>query len=107
MLALFKKSKKDSRKLIYSPVYIREVLGAMFEEGEILPHARMRVLKQTPAALAGLAYQNDETLFFVASHPNVIQHIESQGCVPLVHSEHLRFFRDKKRMNTHFAKKAL
>ena len=104
MLAMFTKGNSDSRKLLYSPVYAQEIVGAMYQTGEILPHARIRVLTESPRVLAGLAYKNDETLYFLATHPNVIKHINEQGCVPLVYSEHLRFFKDKKRMNNYLAK---
>lgn len=107
MLAILKKSKRDTRKLLYSPVYVEEIIGVMYQQGEILPHARMKILTETPKAFAGVAFKEDETLFFVASHPNVIAHIQKQGCVPLVQAQYLRFFKDKKRMNYHLARVAI
>lgn len=107
MLGLFKKSKKDYRKLLYSPVYVQELAGVMFQIGEMVPHARMKILTQTSGTMAGMAFRNDETLYFVANHPKVLEHIQSLGCVPLVHSRYLRFFKDKKRMNHYLAKVAI
>jgi hypothetical protein len=108
MLPIFKKPvKAPVSKLMYSPVFAEEILGVMYKKGEFLPHARIRILTSTPAALVGLAFDGEETKFFVASHPNVIAHIEHQGCVPLAQTQHLRFFKDKKRMNAYFSKLAI
>lgn len=111
MLSILKKTKnntrKDARKLIFSPVHVEEITGFMYELGEMLPHARMTILTETSKAMAGVAYKDDETIYFVASNKNVISHIRSEGCVPLVQSLYLRFFKDKKRMNHYFAKMPL
>lgn len=104
MNLLFKKEKKTNTPLLFSPVHIPEILGAMFSKGEFLPHARMKCLFQTDEMLVGSAIKGEETLYFVATHTDVIKHIESQGAVPLAQTYHLRFFKDKKRMNAHISK---
>ncbi|MEK5217798.1 hypothetical protein [Psychrobacillus sp. FSL H8-0487] len=104
MNLLFKKEKKKVTPLLFSPVYIPEILGAMYKEGEFLPHARMNCLFRTDTMLVGTAIKGEETLYFVATHTDVIKHIDSQGAVPLAQTYHLRFFKDKKRMNAHISK---
>lgn len=104
MNLLFKKEKKKNVPLLLSPVHTPEILGIMYKVGEFLPHARMKCLYQTDEMLVGSAIKGEETLYFVATHVDVIKHIESQGAVPLAQTHHLRFFKDKKRMNAHISK---
>ena len=98
MITMFKKPKRKVTKLIYSAAYTDEVVGEMYQLGEFLPHAKLsRVLiKNSSEYLVGIVQKNDESLYFVATHPNVISHIESEGAVPLVQTSHLRLFKNKK-----------
>lgn len=100
MITIFKKPKKVTAKLIYSPVYSDKILGAMYRKGDFLPHAKIvRILIKNDDFLVGTVIKSETTLFFVASHSDVIDHIKSEGAAPLVESEYLRFFKNKKRMN--------
>ncbi|MFS0783481.1 hypothetical protein [Bacillus sp. 1P06AnD] len=99
MLTIYKKSKNVAGKLFYSAVYSKEILGVMYGEGEFLLHARITILKKTSSFMAGVAFRQDDSLHFVASHPQVMAHIEAEGAVPLVQGRHLCFFKDKRKMN--------
>lgn len=102
---LFKKQKKTvGAPIMHSPIYCDELMGVMYQRGEFIPHARMRVLFEKRSTLGGMAFKGEETLFFVASHPRVISHIQLNGLVPLSQTQHLHFFRSKKQMNTYLSK---
>lgn len=104
MNLLLKKEKKKKYPLLFSSVHVPQILGVMYGMGEILPHARIKTLFHNEDRLVGMAYKGEEVLYFVATHSDVIKHIESQGAVPLTQTQHLRFFKDKKRMNAHISK---
>jgi hypothetical protein len=107
MLPLLKKSKTVKiQPLLLSPIYCNELCGLMYDKGELVPHARMKVMFEGANRLVGLIFKGTETLFFVATHPNVIEHIKQQGCVPLCQTLHLNFFKEKKRMNRFISKVA-
>lgn len=99
-MKLLRRTKKATNQpLMFSPVFCEELLGAMYQKGEFLPHARYKALFKRPSILCGTILRGDEPLYFVASNLIVIEHIEKQGLVPLSETEHLHFFKDKKRMN--------
>lgn len=97
------KRKKTGAQLLFSPVHEPLLLGVMYKLGEIIPHARIKPLIDKGDLLAGLAFKGEETLYFVASHENVIEHIRKHGCVPLSQTQHLHIFTDKKRFNAHLS----
>lgn len=106
MLALFKKIQKaePNTKLLYNPVYDEEILGALYQKGELIGHARMRTFVEEKSLLVGVTMQGFDSVFFVATHQKIIDHINRFGCVPMIQTHNLRFFKDKKRMNGYLAK---
>ena len=99
--------KKDRKKknsfLLLSPVFCKEITGDLYKYGELIHHAPLRVLLRTSTVLAGMAYKGDSVLYFVATHDNVINHIEVQGLVPLTETQYLRFFKSKWKMNSYLS----
>jgi len=105
---LFKKQREkvqQANMLVLTPVYSTNIVsGSIYKVGEFVPHARMRVIFEDSNMLYGTCYKKEETLFFVATDREVMEHIKKQGSVPLVQSRHLRIFNEKKRMQAHVQK---
>lgn len=102
---LFKKQRgkvQQANMLVLSPVYSENVLtGSIYKTGEFVPHARMRVIFEDSKMLFGTCYKKDETLYFVATDREVMEHITKQGSVPLIQNRHLRIFKEKKKMQAY------
>lgn len=97
------KRKKKVSKLLLAPVYHKEITGAMYRSGDFIQHASYKILRSQNSLLIGLVYKGEEELYFVASHSNVISHINEQGVVPLTQTRHLRFFKKKRLMNNYLS----
>ncbi|MFY0521597.1 hypothetical protein ACOMCU_27865 [Lysinibacillus sp. UGB7] len=63
-----------------------------------MPHARMKLIFEDENVMYGTCYNKEETLFFVATHHEVMDHIRKEGAVPLTQTQCLRLFKEKKRM---------
>lgn len=98
---LFKKQRqtvKQANMLVLSPVTSEKITSNVYRVGEFVPHARMKVIFEDATVMYGTCYKKDETLYFVASDHEVMEHIRSLGAVPLVQTLHLRIFNEKKKM---------
>ena len=104
---LFKKQRqtvKQANMLVLSPVNSEKITSNVYRVGEFVPHARMRVIYEDANILYGTCYKKDETLYFVATDIEVIEHIRNLGAVPLVQNRYLRIFNEKKKMQVHVQK---
>lgn len=99
-----KKTVKQMNKLVFSPVYSKKIISTFYRVGEILPHARMKLIHEDMNIMLGTCYKEDKALYFVATDSEVIDHIRKQGAVPLIESSHLRIFTEKKRMQAYINK---
>lgn len=102
----FQKDKKviaQKNMLVVSPVYSKKITGTIYSVGELLPHARMKLIYEDQNVMYGTCYNKDETLFFVATDKEVMDHIRKEGAVPLTQTNCLRLFKDKKRMQSFIA----
>lgn len=104
---LFKKQRQTVQKvnmLVMSPVFSEKITGNMYQVGEFISHARMTPIFEDSTILYGTCYMKSETLYFVATDSEVVEHIRNQGAVPLVQTRHLRIFNEKKKMQAYVQK---
>lgn len=104
---LFKKQRqtvKASNMLVLSPVYSTKITGAVYQVGELIPHARMTAIYEDTDLIYGTCYDKNETRYFVATDSEVVDHIRHQGAVPLAQSRFLRIFSEKKKMQAYVKK---
>ena len=98
---IFKKIRKaisPLNKLVFSPVYYDKLLGVLYQKGEILPHARMKVIYEDMSILVGVYFKGNKKVYFVVTDIEIINHIHYVGAVPLIQNNLLHIFTDKKEM---------
>lgn len=104
---LFKKQRQAVQKvnmLVMSPVFSEKITGTMYQVGEFIAHARMKPIFEEEGLMYGTCYKKSETLYFVATDSEIVEHIRNQGAVPLVQNRHLRIFSEKKKLQAYVQK---